>query len=176
MYRIISFSPPLTGFVLAILCTGVLFIGREYFEGLPYNVSLASQHGDLALIACVVMAAVILKQPDLQLAPWLTRWQAHLVCALAAIAAGVAFQAINMIMGQKSEWIDTYHNFMVLPLLMYLLATTLPVLWINGSRTDKAISVCLLLFWFGLLVYDINHHRLNQRAWLKSQGVTWTVP
>ena len=48
--------------ILDFICVDIFYIGREITEGLPYNISWASQYGDRFLIAIIIIGCLILNR------------------------------------------------------------------------------------------------------------------
>jgi hypothetical protein len=74
-----------------------------------------------------------------------------------AIARGGASRSWTML---PTQW---YHNLVVLPLLLYAILSTLPILW-NGNYVWPQLSALNCLFaWGGLFVWDIANGNLVQK-------------
>ena len=157
--------------ILWILTIGILPVGRLYFEGYGYNVAWSSKYGDWALIMCIVIAAFILQRPG-HLPSWLISGTYHIVCGALAVAAGILLVTVANPL-TREQVMDNYHNFFVVALLFYLLATTLPVVYWGGMTGEKVIVLCLLLLWAGLVVVDFQTGRSDQRSWLAKQSITF---
>ncbi len=162
----------LAAFVLVILCVGVLHPMREANEGFPYNISYASEVGDICLITIVLIGLTVLQQrglPTITLqngasADWgnFARWWGWLSLALAILWP----TCIRVLQG-KGTWTDFYHNIFIVPLLFFLLGVAGPLIWFVGSG-QEFIWACLLLYaWAGLLLYDNFTGRLQQTLWLE---------
>lgn len=155
--------------VLFFLCIGILPIGRRYFEGFPYNISIASAYGDVALIICVSISATILQR---QGAPvWLYNYE--IPAALLSIVIGIIDGVVIAGGPRRNTTMDNYHNFFIVPLLVYLVIFIgIPII-IEHATLLEWLSFCLLIFiWVKLMVYDFFEGRLQQCKYLKSHQVT----
>lgn len=132
---------------------------RWFFQGLRYNVSLASSWGDVALGAFAFIAVYQIRQGARNGLLDSGKW--HLAVAAFWILAGL----IMFITGEK-EVGDVYHNVLVLPLLGYLVVSMAPVL-LEMSWKMRLIEVALLLVWVVLIAYDIKTGRLDQKGWIR---------
>ena len=145
---------------------GVIYVLRDIFEGLPYQVAYSAQLGDAALAGAVLVAATILQRGE-ALPGWLISGNFHVFAALISVSFGVTWWLID----RPTQWGDIYHHLFVAPLILYLAITLLPVILFNGTRIEKLCVLCFALLWAALVVFDITHARMNQRQWLQSHGV-----
>lgn len=166
-------NPWLAAIVLYVFTIAIAYLGRWLFEGRAYNVAFSSKYGDVALIGCIWIAGSIFHRTRL-LPAWTTSPTFHIAIATLAVAIGiiVGSYAIYESTWAKSEIIDMAHNFLIVPLYLYLLGTTLPVVYFQGTWLQKSATVALLLIWFGLVVFDTKTGRMKQQDWLKAQGIT----
>lgn len=154
--------------VLFFLCIGILPLGRRYFERFPYNIALSSAYGIVALIVCVMIGVTVLQRAG---APeWLYRYQ--FVSALLSIGMGIF--SLTVIAGgiKRNTVMDTYHNLVVVPILVYLvLFTAVPLIVTNGSTNEKLALILFEGFVFGMtFIYDFFDGRLRQTKWLRERG------
>lgn len=73
-----------------------------------------------------------------------------------------------------SRWghiMDIYHDVVIAPMILYFAVTLLPVIYLGGTIVEKVSTICFVLFWIVLVVYDIMNDRMNQRRWLKERGI-----
>jgi hypothetical protein len=147
---------------------GVLYVVRDIFEGLPYQVAYSAQFGDTVLVGAVLVAATILQRGE-ALPWWLSSGCYHVFAALIGVSVGVTWWWID----RPTQWGDIYHHLFVAPLILYLVITLLPVILINGTRVEKICALCFALLWARLVVFDVTHARMSQRQWLQSHGVTF---
>src|SRR3989338_1276346 len=106
--------------ILFFLCIGVLPIGRLLIEGRSYNISYASAYVDIALILTALIAKEILSQHPA--AEWLESQSYQ----------RVAFWMLG------EDFFDFYHSIIIVPLLLYMLATTIPLIFVGGTMVDQA--------------------------------------
>ena len=166
IYRLLNASPLwLTFAVLYFLCIGILHIGRWAFEGHAYNTSLASEYGDVALITVVLIGVTAMSR------------QSHITGVLGVLDFQVTLVGMCLIAGLASnfylnatEVMDIYHNIFVLPLLAYLILTTVPVIFKYGTALEKTATVISIAVWTLPGLVDILTGRLDQRQWLHNHG------
>ena len=159
-----------TAFLLYFFCIGILFIIRDYFEKLPYNISVASQQGDPALIGCILIGVEIIKKQTV-LAWWLDL-PFQFILLGSSIIVGAVYQLLYSIKAILWKTVaDSYHNVIVAPLLVFLLGATLPVVILYGSKIDTIFSALLFLIWAVTLSFDNETGRLQQQKWLAKHGI-----
>lgn len=100
-----------TALVLITLLLVAMFVGRDYFEGMPYQVSYSAQIGDAGLFIVVLIAAGILQQGDLYVPRWLMSAQIHLAMVLVVFALGLIVNE-----SRHGKEMDTYHDVVIVPL------------------------------------------------------------
>ncbi len=167
IYRLLSITPLwVTCGILYFIFIGVLHIGREHFEGFAYNVAWSSQFGDFALIMIILISSSILQKNDAY--GWYSQWTFQISCALCSLTIGII---VNLLLLPAEEVMDRYHNFIVVPGLIFLLTTTLPVTFTKGSVLEIASSISLYLFWLALVIADNVTGRINQKKWLAEKGI-----
>jgi hypothetical protein len=157
--------------ILDVLCIDILYFGRERFEGFPYNICWSSQYGDRALIGCVLIGTTVL-QRSLSVPVWSADGDNQ--CMLLVVSGSIAV-IWNTIVLAKSGFrlgttMDTYHNFFIVPLFVFLLGTMLPVTFQFGSATEKIMTASFVLFWIAMVWCDLKTKRLNQPKWLIDNG------
>jgi hypothetical protein len=145
---------------------GVIYVTRDIFEGLPYQVAYSAQFGDTALAGAVLIAATILQRGH-SLPVWLSNGYFHLLAAVIGVSVGIAWWSLD----RPSHWADSYHHLFIAPLIVYLAITLVPVVLLNGTKVEKYFVVCFAVLWATLVVYDIKHDRTNQRQWLQDRGI-----
>ncbi len=153
------------------ICIGILPVGREFFEGLPYNISWASQFGDLFLMGIIIVGGEILKNTELngELSANTThsQWRVIFIC----LAVGVIAQFMLVSTRPRAMIVDTYHNIVVVPLLLNLLIAAGMVIYKYGTGSQKKEALFFLSIWFVLLILDAINGRLDQQQWLKQHGI-----
>src|ERR1035438_10568849 len=67
---------------------GVIYVARDAFEGLPYQVAYSAQFGDSALAGAVLIGATVLRRHDPL--PWqITSGYFHLLAAIVSVGFGI---------------------------------------------------------------------------------------
>ncbi len=139
-----------------------IYAGRWILEGFPYNVSTSAMFGDAALTVYIILAAEVLKREP-ALPQWTTNASFNFICIFAGVAAFLTAP-------YAAKAMDQYHNWFIVPVMAYLIASTLPVVFLGGIRGEICASVGFFLVWGGFLWFDIHHHLLNQREWIINHG------
>jgi len=152
--------------ILYGITMGVIYVARDFFEGLPYQVAYSAQIGDAALIGAVLIAATIL-QRGAPLPLWLGSSYFHILTAIVSLSFGITWWLLD----RPSQWGDIYHHLFLAPLIFYLGLTLFPVILINGTKVEKLSVFCFVMLWVALVAFDIKHERMNQRRWLENHGV-----
>ncbi len=172
-YWMVYFPDWFLAVAMIYLGYGVLFLCRDSFEGLHYNVSYASVLGDTGLIGVVMIAAGILKRQGAVPAGWLRDVDFHYVCAAIAIIVGIVLLAkVLYEQGWFGEYADRYHNGFIAPMLTYLLLTLLPVIYLYGTSFEKWATGFFLVLCFVLVLIDIKTKRMDQQGWLQVRGIS----
>ncbi len=151
------------GFSLWFLCVGILHFGRWRYEGLSYNISMASELGDTALIFAGIRAAGILQGRPFEVGLGMEYW--HMLALLLGATFSSAYVGLTNKPGQTK--MDFYHNIFVAPLLFVLIFLSLPVVIQYGNWKDIVAFFSYIAVWVALLGYDGPNGRLQQPAWLK---------
>lgn len=147
---------------------GALFVVRDVFEGLPYQVAYSALLGDAALGAAVLVGATVLHRGE-PLPSLYSCGYFHALAALVSVAFGVSWWFLD----RPSHWGDIYHHLVIAPLIFYLASTLLPVIVINGTKTERICALSCVVIWASLIGFDVTHERMNQRQWLERHGVTF---
>jgi hypothetical protein len=155
-----------SGIILYAVTMGVIYVARDTFEGLPYQVAYSAQFGDAALAGAVLIAATILHRGS-PLPLMLSSGYFHVLAALVSVGCGIMWWSLD----RPAQWGDIYHHLFVAPLFFYLATTLLPVILINGTKGEKVCVLCLVLLGAALVAFDFKHERMNQRQWLQGRGV-----
>jgi hypothetical protein len=155
-----------TAAILYVVTIGVLYILRDRFEGLPYNVAYSSQVGDMFLICVVLIACTILQRGGEYPPAWMLSTDYHSLAAVVGVSIGITWWRIE----RPPHWGDIYHHLVVAPLFAYLAITLLPVIFKNGTREEVFATLGFALLWARLVVFDAKYKRLNQREWLLRHG------
>lgn len=154
---------------LDIVVIDLLFLGRQFFEGFPYNISWSSQYGDRMLIGCVLLGVYVLQKNGLP--PTLAGNYQH-VCLFLGVVSGVCLQLFVL---KRDHWqfgtnMDTYHNLVIVSLLVYFLLLLVPVIIIHGTTRDILSATILSAIWVATFFYDHSSGRLDQPKWLTDHG------
>jgi hypothetical protein len=152
------------------ITVGAIYVARDFFEGLPYQVSYSAQFGDTALAGAVLIAATVLQRGSPL--PWrLASEYFHVLAGVVSVSFGILWWSRD----RPRHLGDIYHHLFVAPLILYLAITLLPVILSNGTRVERLAVFCLALVWAALVRFDLKHNRLNQRQWLESHGIRWKL-
>lgn len=155
------------------LIIGALFVIRDYFEKLPYNISVASQQGDFALICAILIATEIIKgHQGLEFYARSVFYQG--VWLGFSIIAGFAYQVLTIYNRSKKKgvtWADSYHNLVIVSLLVFLMGISLPIVILYGTFPEVIFFSLFVVIWIGLVLFDAETGRLNQPEWLAKHGI-----
>jgi|GEM_PF-3945839 len=160
-YWILSTFPVLvTISIIVIACICMLPVGREFFEGLGYNTSLAAQIGDVFLGLIIMITAMVLQRN-----PVLPGWvvSGYFQFVMFDLAALIAVIAIIM---PAPMVMDKFHNVFVVPLFVYFLTTSAPVLYYGGTTQEWCVGLNCFGIWIALLIFDAATGRLPQQQYL----------
>lgn len=180
VYWLLNACPiPALAIGLIFACIGVLFVIRDIFEKLPYNVSVASQQGGCALIYCVLVAADIVgRSSDLQFHQWNLLTNDHNIQVLwfvLCIAIGMAGDNLAIHTTKKYGRIetiaDTYHNLCVVPLLVFLMGISFPVIFTGGTKSEIYSACGAIALWVLTFCFDFFTGRLKQPIWWAQRGI-----
>ncbi len=152
-------------FSLFFICVGILHLGRWKFENLPYNISMASEIGDVALICAAMIAHKILNRPEgvnmwLEKSIWIVLFQLTSMCA--------TWYGFNS-SGEPQTKMDDFHNKIIAPLLALLLSASLPVVLVDGTKTEITSFFAFILVYAGFLRHDAKAGRLKQVKWFREE-------
>lgn len=154
--------------VYYLLSIGIIWMLRDYQEGVAYNVARSSQFGDAALFTIILMAVNMLQDGRPVPGPLnLALMQALLL--IIAVLVGVIWY---FWFDPTPRWGDKYHHLVVAPMLVYLGINAAVIIVYAGKGWEISVAIALLSVWGVLVDLDVNTGRLNQRQWLKEQGVT----
>lgn len=158
---------------LEFFCIGILFIMRDWYEKLPYNISVASQQGDHGIIGLVLIGVEVLKRQK-----HLPDWARNIVFDMPAIAV------IILLAGSFYHWLvthsklndsqtiaDTYHNKVIVPLFVILIGILAPIIWMYGTGFEQVAAILLVLVWPATMIFDVKQGRLQQTKWLLERGL-----
>lgn len=178
IYGLLYTTPTwITAMLLYFFCINILFIMRDWFEKMPYNISVASQQGDLALIGYILIGVEILKRQT-YFPAWITNETFYSpvfsspAIAIIIIATGCVYHFAVISKPDKHQTIaDTYHNIVIVPLLAILIILISLVTGQYGTDFEKAVSICCLLVWLITMHFDAEQDRFQQTKWLIVKGI-----
>lgn len=141
-----------------------IIVGRDFLEGIPYQVAYSAVIGDVCLALCVLVAAAIIQDECTHIPMWL-QGKTHIMILVTSVLVGstVCFFTLDSRSGQG---MDIYHDVVIAPLFLYLAVTLLPVIYYSGTRSEKRWVVGFIAFWLVLVGFDVKYDRMNQRRWL----------
>lgn len=164
----------LLAFLLVFFAINILFIIRDYREGFPYNISVGSQQGTLFLVVAILIGATIVQRQPV-LASWLDGRLAQifwmLISIVISITIGAIYQVTVVTLEGWGKLADTYHNLFVVPLMVFFLGVTAPVVFIYGTETETLAFVALMGGWATCVLIDYLYDRLQQQKWLAERGI-----
>jgi len=157
--------------ILFFLFIGILPIGRLLIEGRSYNISYASAYGDIALILMALIAKEILYQHP---APeWLSSHSYQEVTFWICVCIGVACYVTAVKTGHGwGTFMDFYHDIFIVPLLIYMLITAIPLIFTQGTWSDRGYTFLLAGIWIWTFIADAFTGRLRQPEYLKTHQIT----
>ncbi len=161
-----AFALPMALYFFAV---PVIWYGRKKLEGVAYNVSFASNIGDLALCAMFGIGILVLQHQNVLPPMWLRGTPVQLgVLVIVAAVMGVATYLEDL--KSPKQWMDIYHNVVVVPVFLYLVILLGSVIWVDGTKTQVLAAVACCAVWVILLAVDILDGRLNQRKWIEEHN------
>ena len=154
------------GSVLYFFAVPFVWAGRKVFEGGAYNVSFASNFGDLALCVMFGIGILVLQQQNGVPPKWLQGTAMQIALLFTVTIAMVTFTVMEHLSSPK-QVMDIYHNAIIVPVFFYLTIMLGSVIWTSGMQTQQIFAAFLVLVWAILFIVDIKEGRLNQREWLR---------
>jgi hypothetical protein len=166
---------------MLMLLMSSLLVGRGILEGLPYNIASSSFLGENVLFITVVLVAITVlqrsyKPGEFGVPYWFCSSRVQVLIYL--VCLGLCFLVSTHTIDLRSgRWMDVYHDLAIAPLVMFLLIILLPVIYKNGTMTEKKVTLCLLLLWGSLFGLDMATGMLAQCRWLQEHfGIFSTMP
>lgn len=144
----------------------MLWLGRWKFEGRGYDVSFSSKFGDAAFVAFIILVAYVVRQPDFHPLPWMESKLFHFTIIGISVASAIVYYFVT----RPKQIMDAWHALFVFPMFMYLIVTTIPVLWVSPEFSSGLV---LLLAWGAFVTCDIVEKRMNQREWIAKNRSWW---
>ena len=151
--------------ILYVVTMGIVYLLRDIFEGLGYQVAYSAQFGGALLVGAVFFAARILQRGE-ALSWWLISLHFHAFAAVISVIFGVTCWSLV----RPTHWGDIYYQLFIAPLLLYLALTLLPVIAINGKTVERVCVVCFALVQIALVAYDFKDGRFTQLPWIEKHG------
>ena len=175
IYHVLSVSPIWATFVILFGLFSAIFIGRDFLEGLPYQVAYSASIGEgLCFIAMVLIVVTILQRGRwdyIRIPKWLQNNITHGEILLMSMAICTIVSVLT-IESRLGDWMDAYHDLVVAPLILYFGVTLLPVIKSNGTPAEKKATCFFIALWIGCFIFDLAFGRINQFTWLLNHGVT----
>jgi len=172
IYWFISELPILVTLSIFLFILELLPVGRGFFEGIPYDVSMASRLGDKLFVVVALIGVMILQRGPTFIPPWLQSGKHQVWVYFAGFAACIII-SVTTFSEREGDVMDLYHDLFIAPIFLSLGIFLLPVIFSNGSRVEIGATLFLVFAWVGLGVYDVKTGRLKQRDWLQAHGVTF---
>jgi hypothetical protein len=162
-----------TALILFTVTQLAMLVGRDVLEGLPYQVSCSAMIGDAGFVVIVLIAAEIFHYRGLRLLIWPSpsTLRGHVTIIIISVMLGITVSVFTL-ESRSGQAMDVYHDVVIAPMFVYLACTLLPIIWHNGTKLEKRVTVLLILLWVGLVGFDVKYQRMNQRQWLQNHGVT----
>jgi hypothetical protein len=152
---------------IVFLSTGMVLLLRWWWEDKIYDKARSSTPGDLFLAGYCANMAAYLQIVGLPKTSCFTgpAWHWTVLVGMITIAISLHVGAIAR-GGAERRWTmlpaQWYHNLVVVPLLAYLIVSTLPILWYGDSAQLWTGAVICFGTWTGLVVWDIKHDNMVQ--------------
>src|SRR3989344_1393385 len=110
-----------------------MHVGRDWLEGLGYQVAWSAKIGDGVLFITVLMIAAMFQDGRaLHIPGWLQLASVHAWFIMACFALGGAVSVLTI--GSRSgQVMDIYHDIVIAPALLYLAVTLLPIVVYNAK-------------------------------------------
>lgn len=165
-YWLLSLMP---SWVVIVILFSVVYFFQGLFRwnknGFYWNASASSLVGDNFLIFFILIGHEVLKQGVDLSGPFFERKIQF--CTFVSLVTLASFINRATFDGRWGEAEDHYHDFVVIPLLAYLVISLAPVIYLGGVGLEKFFAVAFFLGWAALGRYDILAGRINQKKWLK---------
>lgn len=173
IYRILAILPIwATVMILYLVTDGAMYLGRDIFEGLGYQVAYSAKFGDTMLFGVVFIAATIIKREEPYLrswffwVPWLMNGWFHLLVLIGCVALGLTVSVLTLAT-RSGQMMDVYHDVVIAPMILYFAIALLPLTYYAGTKIEKRWTFFFILIWLVLVIFDIKYDRMNQRQWIE---------
>jgi hypothetical protein len=151
--------------ILLAVTQFAIIVGRDFLEGIPYQVSYSAAIGDTGFVIVVLIAALILQSRAVYIPPWLCNRTVHVVIFAASVLLGITVSVLTL-HSRSGQWMDIYHDVTSAPLFLNFAIILLPVIYYNGTRVEKLAVFGFITLWLVFVAFDIKYDRMNQRRWL----------
>ena len=169
VYTILSTTPVWALFaVLFVLTYGAIFVGRHFFEGVPYQVSYSAFIGDAGLLVAVLIAATVLQHESVTILPEVARLHVGVALFAFIICSMISFASLK---SRNGKLMDIYHDVFIAPVVVYLGFTLLPVIYQSGNQLEKGSTSFAIALWLACVYLDAKFDRMNQRRLLERMGL-----
>lgn len=155
---------------LFLVTMGAMFLIRLVDQGLFYNVAVSAMLGDGVALYAVLLTAEVLKRGT-PLPAFLQNPLYHSVALFIAMVAGGIWLKFDW----NTHWADRYHHGVIVPLLVYLALTLIPVLWVNGTKSENRILLGVVVFYGSTIAFDIVTQRMDQLKHLLKHGINLSL-
>ena len=151
---------------------GVYFVGRDIFEGVPYQVAYSAAIGDAGLIVAILIAVSAFHRESHNIYSYALSLKKQLVVVFVSTFAGIIFAVYKIVYVKKTnQWVDAYHDIFIVPVYIFMWIILVPIVKNNGTMNEKISIILFVCVWGILVTVDVLENRLNQRLWLKLHGV-----
>ena len=162
LFKWITANQLLAFVVLNIVLVDLVQAISVYRKGFGQIVSLAGYYGDRAFVFMILIISSVLVKNGVEFKSSL-QTQTIVVCAIYVVSVIIAQKYLP-----PPTIEDKYHNFVILPLYaIILICGGLKTLGRANPLEYLGMFACLGI-WLALLLVDIKHGRLNQKAFMEA--------
>lgn len=152
---------------------GIKWLFQWKLHGFWWDTSASSHFGDQFLLWPVLIGATILHRHEMNEPLWfLASWPTHIMLLIGCVGVGAIVCRLT-IAGRSGGLVDMYHDLVVVPALLYLAITLVPLIYLEGTTNEKWWALAFVCGWALLVVYDFHTHRINQKQWLQDHLETF---
>ncbi|MEI6281037.1 MAG: hypothetical protein WCP17_03515 [bacterium] len=170
IYYVLTVLPIWATAAILLGMLAVLIVGRDILEGKPYNVAYSSAIGDVGLVMGVLIAATTLQRGGVFIPQFLEDGALHVFVFLWTVIVGMIV-CRKTIDSRDGQAMDVFHDVVIAPTFAFLSFFLVPIVYYNGSTSEKMGLAFFVMLWATLVAFDVRHKRMNQREWLKNHGV-----
>ena len=134
-----------TVIMLFIITAVPIYVLRDCFEGIPYNIAYSAIIGDVGLVCVVLIGATILKRVHQQKEYVIAFWR-NISYHVFSLVIGAVVSYCWWHSNPPIYWGDIYHVIIVVPLLTYLGCTLLPIILTKGNKTAFTFTQVICFF------------------------------